>query len=156
MNTAETPRYAGFWIRAVATAVDVVLLLLVTMPLLLWIYGLEYLDPDGPRIHGPMDLLISDVLPIVALFVFWRYRSATPGKMLVGAKIVDAATDGRPTNAQLVIRFFAYIVSTIPLGLGFLWIAFDPKKQSWHDKLARTVVVRSGRRARCACCVAND
>jgi uncharacterized RDD family membrane protein YckC len=42
----------------------------------------------------------------------------------------------------LIGRYFAYYLSTILLGLGFLWIIWDPKKQGWHDKLAGTVVVR--------------
>jgi uncharacterized RDD family membrane protein YckC len=42
-------------------------------------------------------------------------------------------------------RYFAYFVSTIPFCLGFLWVAFDKRKQGWHDKLAHTVVVRAAR-----------
>jgi uncharacterized RDD family membrane protein YckC len=146
METTESPRYAGFWIRLWATAIDVVLLMVVVEPLLLWIYGLDYLDPKSAEVvRGPMDFLISYVLPTAAVFVFWRYKSATPGKMLISAKIVDAGTGGQPSFGQLVIRYFAYLVSMIPLGLGFVWIAFDRRKQAWHDKLAGTVVVRAKR-----------
>lgn len=70
------------------------------------------------------------------------YRQATPGKMAISARIVDAGTGGPPSTAQLVVRYLGYFVSTIPLCLGLLWVAFDPRKQGWHDKLARTVVVR--------------
>jgi uncharacterized RDD family membrane protein YckC len=142
MDKSATVRYAGFWIRTLATAIDVVLLLVVTLPPLLWIYGPEYLDPDAPMIRGPMDLLISYVFPTVAVIVFWKYKSATPGKMIISARIVDAQTGGTPSNSQFLIRYIAYLVSTLPLGLGFLWIAFDRRKQAWHDKLAGTVVVR--------------
>jgi len=142
MKGQEGFRYAGFWIRACAFTIDIILLLIVTLPLLLWIYGLKYLDPDAPMIRGPMDFLISYVLPTVAIIVFWKYKSATPGKMVVGARIVDAKTGGKPSNGQFLIRYFAYLVSTLPLGLGFLWIAFDRRKQAWHDKLAGTVVIR--------------
>ena len=62
--------------------------------------------------------------------------------MAVRAVIVDAATGEPPSMGQLIGRYFAYIVSTIPLGLGYLWAAWDPQKQTWHDKLARTFVVR--------------
>ena len=134
-------RYAGFWIRAVATLIDIVLIMLITLPLLVYIYGIAYFESDA-LVRGPMDFLISYVLPAVAVIVFWEYRSATPGKMVVGAKIVDAQTGGHPTAMQCVIRYFAYIVSTIPFCVGFLWIAFDPRKQAWHDKLAHTLVVR--------------
>jgi uncharacterized RDD family membrane protein YckC len=144
MESPNAVRYAGFWIRAIATVIDVVLLLVITLPLLLWVYGLEYLDPNAPMIRGPVDFLISYVFPAVAVIVFWKYRSATPGKMIVSARIVDARSGGPPSTTQCLIRYFAYLVSMLPLGLGFLWIALDPRKQAWHDKLAGTVVVRSG------------
>ncbi|MGA7985503.1 MAG: RDD family protein [Burkholderiales bacterium] len=41
----------------------------------------------------------------------------------------------------MFIRFLGYFVSIVPLGLGFLWIAFDRKKRGWHDLIAGTVVV---------------
>jgi len=69
------------------------------------------------------------------MLIFWKYRSATPVQDAGSAKIVDARTGGRPSFGQFLIRFFAYLVSTVPLGLGFVWIAFDPRKQRWHDKL---------------------
>ena len=141
MERPEGFRYAGFWIRLWATAIDVVLLLAITWPLLWWVYGIDYLQSQSV-VRGPMDFLISWVFPAVAVVVFWKYKSATPGKMVFSAKIVDAKTGGKPSTAQLIVRYFAYVVSMLPLMLGFLWIAFDRRKQAWHDKLAGTVVVR--------------
>ena len=46
-----------------------------------------------------------------------------------------------------MIRYLGYYVSAIPFGLGLLWVAFDPRKQGWHDKMAGTVVVRRRRGA---------
>jgi uncharacterized RDD family membrane protein YckC len=66
---------------------------------------------------------------------------ATPGKMLMDVEIVSAKTLQRPGPGQLVIRYLGYIVSSLPLGLGFLWILFDKRKQGWHDKLAGTRVI---------------
>jgi len=137
----DSLRYAGFWIRLWATVIDIVLLTLVTVPLLLSIYGFAYLDSQS-AIRGPMDFLIQWVFPAIAAILFWRYGSATPGKMVLGVKIVDARTGGRLSVGQCVGRYFAYLVSMLPLGLGFLWIAFDKRKQAWHDKLAGTVVIR--------------
>ena len=74
--------------------------------------------------------------------LFWVYRQATPGKIAISARIVDAETGAKPSTRQLVGRYFGYYVSIIPLMLGILWVAFDPRKQGWHDKLAGTVVVR--------------
>jgi len=85
---------------------------------------------------------VSYVLPAIAIIAFWVYKSATPGKIAIRATIVDAKTGLQPSNGQLIGRYFAYYISTLPLCLGFLWIAWDPKKQGWHDKLAGTVVVR--------------
>jgi uncharacterized RDD family membrane protein YckC len=78
----------------------------------------------------------------LAVLAFWYYKQATPGKIVFESRIVDAKTGGKMSAGQIVGRYFAYIVSALPLGLGFFWIAFDAKKQGWHDKLAGTVVVR--------------
>ena len=82
---------------------------------------------------------------MILVILFWAKKQATPGKMAVSARIVDAETGGKPSKKQCVGRYFAYFLSAIPLGLGFLWVAFDPKKQAWHDKLAGTVVVKVSR-----------
>ena len=89
-----------------------------------------------------MNFLISWVLPTIAVITFWVYKAATPGKMAISSKIVDAQTGDQPSTGQFVGRYFAYFVSVLPLGLGIFWVAFDKKKQGWHDKLAGTVVVR--------------
>ena len=134
--------YVGFWARLGATIVDTILLLIICIPLVTWIYGAEYWVSER-FIQGPADLVINWVLPAVAVVLFWIYRQATPGKMLIHARIVDAKTGGKPTTGQLIGRYLGYYVSTIVLLLGFIWVAFDARKQGWHDKLAGTVVVRA-------------
>jgi len=52
-----------------------------------------------------------------------------------------------PSLGQAIGRYLAYFVSALVLGLGFIWIAFDTRKQGWHDKLAGTVVVRARKQA---------
>ena len=133
--------YAGFWVRLAATLIDSVLIMCLTMPALLSVYGLDYFLMDG-LIVGWADFLISWVLPAIAVLTFWRYRRATPGKMALNLTIADARTGGKPTFAKLVGRYIAYFASLLPLAFGYLWIAFDERKQGWHDKLAGTVVVR--------------
>jgi uncharacterized RDD family membrane protein YckC len=138
--------YVGFWARVGAAIIDSILILLVTFPLLLAFYGWAYFDTDQSSvIAGPADVLISWVLPIAATVAFWLYRQATPGKMAIGARVVDAETGATLSIGQAIGRYVGYLVSTIPLGLGLLWVAFDRRKQGWHDKLARTVVVRTKR-----------
>ncbi len=144
MQTQEM-RYAGFWIRVAAAMIDTVLLLLFTLPLLIAIYGWAYFDADKTGfVAGGADILITWILPAVAVIAFWIAKQATPGKMLLSARIVDASTGNAPSAGQLIGRYFAYLVSLVPFGLGYLWIAFDKRKQGWHDKLAGTVVVRTG------------
>src|SRR5260221_9260948 len=92
-----------------------------------------------------VDVWTRLVLPLLAMIVLWRYRSATPGLMLMSAKIVDAATLAPATVGKLSVRAVALLVMWllfIPL-IGVIWIAFDKRKQGWHDKLAKTVVIRS-------------
>ena len=134
-------KYAGFWIRLWATVIDTLLLMLITYPILISAYGTDYFTSQD-FIKAPLDFLFSWVFPAVAIILFWIYKSATPGKMVISARIVDAITGSKPSNGQFIGRYFAYFISAIPLALGFIWIAFDRKKQAWHDKLAGTVVVR--------------
>jgi uncharacterized RDD family membrane protein YckC len=134
--------YTGFWLRVWAAIIDSVLFMVIIIPLLVSYYGWEYFLSAG-LIQGPLDFFLSYVLPALATILFWIYRSATPGKMAIGARIVDAQTGGQPSTGQLIGRYFAYLVSLIPLGLGIFWIGFDSRKQGWHDKLAGTVVVRT-------------
>ena len=137
--------YVGFWPRVGAALIDTVLLCAILYPALTWIYGGDYwLDPR--LVKGPVDFVLSWVLPAIAVVLFWTYRQATPGKMAISARIVDAKTGAEASTRQLVIRYLGYYVSTIPLCLGLLWVAFDPRKQGWHDKLACTVVVRPSHR----------
>jgi len=138
--------YVGFWARVLATLIDTVLVLCVTLPLVIAVYGRSYFDVSKSGfIVGPADFIISWVLPAVAVVLFWLFRQATPGKMAISAQVVDARTGGRLSLGQSVLRYLGYFVSTIPFGLGLLWVAFDPKKQAWHDKIAGTVVIRKPR-----------
>ncbi|TAL09221.1 MAG: RDD family protein, partial [Chloroflexota bacterium] len=41
-----------------------------------------------------------------------------------------------------LLRYLGYLISWWILGIGFIWVAFDRKKQGWHDKIGGTVVVR--------------
>lgn len=134
-------QYAGFWIRLGAVLIDMVaLMLLLAVPLSL-IYGVEYWQSEE-IVHGYWDVLLNYVLPLVATIWFWQKYLGTPGKMALKLKVVDAKTGGKLTVPQAIGRYFAYLVSILPCGLGFVWIAVDSRKQGWHDKLAGSVVIR--------------
>jgi len=131
------PGYVGFWQRLAAFLIDWLVVFVVYGPLVIVAFGSEYFSLEVPRYWDAATGLVI----AVGTLLFWRYQGATPGKIAIAARIVDAQTGGSPGTARLVVRFFAYIVSALPLCLGFLWIAFDRRKQGWHDKIAGTVVI---------------
>ncbi len=136
--------YAGFWIRAGASLIDTILILMIILPILAVIYGPDYWV--GESIYfGFWDVMLNYILPAIAVIVFWIYKSATPGKMATKLMIVDAETGGRPSTSQFIGRYLGYYISMIPLFLGIIWVGFDKRKQGWHDKLAGTVVIRSNK-----------
>ncbi|MET4692430.1 RDD family protein [Endozoicomonas lisbonensis] len=137
----ESIEYAGFWTRCGAMLIDTFVLLLVTVPLTLVIYGSEMWHNET-LVLGSWDLLINWLFPVVFVILFWRYRGATPGKMATSVQVVDAKTGQIPGFRQSAIRYVGYFLSIIPLMLGFFWIAIDKRKQGWHDKLAGTVVIK--------------
>ncbi len=141
--------YAGFWIRFLASVIDSILTFAIIGPILYWLYGKDYflvalgLREADSFFAGPADALLNYVLPAIAVVLFWIARQATPGKMALSMKIVDADSFGPLTKGQAIGRYLGYYLSILGLFIGFLWVAFDPRKQGWHDKLARTVVIKT-------------
>jgi len=135
--------YAGFWIRVLASIIDTVLILLVTAPLLLAVYGADYWQ-SASLVSGGWDILVSYVFPAVAVILFWIYKSATPGKMILRLKVVSLGETPHLSVGQAVIRYIGYYPAMLALMLGLIWVAFDKRKQGWHDKMANTAVVRVG------------
>ena len=141
----ENYEYAGFWLRFGAVLIDLVIMTIILFIPLTFIYGSGYWLSDQ-LIKGFWDFLLGYVVPIVATIWFWLKFLGTPGKMALRLKIVDAKTGGRLALGQAIGRYFAYIPAMLPIGLGFIWVGIDKKKQGWHDKLAGTVVVRDTRK----------
>ena len=145
----QEQKYVGFWARFAANFLDGILISIFVSPASIYIGNLISRDrffgySGGIRESGVVAIVFYSVLYIlsqVILLVLWSKKQASIGKMAISAKIVDAKTGKAPTKKQLIGRYFAYMLSGFPLGIGFLWIAFDPKKQGWHDKLAGTAVV---------------
>ena len=137
---SSSPDYAGFWQRAAAFAIDALIVTVILVPLMVLGFGIRRVSLD-PAEHSWDFLAVLGIA--VAIIGFWRYCGATPGKIALGVRVVDAATGQQPSLPRLVLRFVAYFVSAFPLYLGFLWIAFDRRKQGWHDKIARTIVINS-------------
>ncbi|MEM9398832.1 MAG: RDD family protein [Verrucomicrobiota bacterium] len=148
-------KYMSFGLRVVASLVDCILLMLVLSPIVSLFLEREnlqillndyYLNPDVSKIGAIYMLLLqrmalSFLLMALIVIPLWKWKLATPGKMIFSAKIVDEKTLGKPTNTQWIIRFLSALLSCLPLGLGLLWVIWDKRKQAWHDKFARVVVI---------------
>lgn len=150
-ETNNEVHYVGFWPRFLAFLIDSIAATLLIAPLVLYLIGETRVeDYDLQDMEQLMELLnrLAIQLSLDALFLgtifvlFWIFRSATPGKMLFRCSIVDAKTYGKANSLQNIIRYIGYFVSLIPFGLGFIWIAFDSRKQGWHDKMAGTLVIK--------------
>lgn len=126
----------GFWPRVGAALIDSVLLLLVLGPLAYLLYG--NWNPSS-RIG---DLLFNVVLPCAITVALWVRYGFTPGKYALSARVVDADTGQPLSPGRALLRYVGYFISAIPLCLGLVWVAFDRRKQGWHDKIANSVVVR--------------
>jgi len=147
--------FAGFWRRALAMLIDVIALLVICGVIILtfapyqW-FSLGSLVGSSDVFNEPpwrmVPYLIAgnvvSLLVNVAYFVgFWVWRGQTPGKMLMNIKIVRS-DNTRIKISQALLRYLGYIVSAAVLFIGFIWVAFDPLKQGFHDKMAETFVVK--------------
>ena len=146
MTEPEHIQYAGFWRRLLAFILDSFLFSALVAPLLLLIYGHDYFYWSSEQsgmfaIYGIADFLLTTLLPVVLIIVFWIKLSATPGKLLLDCKVVDAETLQPLSGKKALLRCLAYLASALPIYLGFAWIAFDKRKQGLHDKLAGTLVL---------------
>jgi len=73
--------------------------------------------------------------------LLWFYRGTSVGGIICGLKIVRL--DGRALDLPTaIVRTLGAFLSVICVGLGFLWVIWDPEKQTWHDKIAGTTVIR--------------
>ena len=109
---------AGFWLRTCATLLDMLLFVFVVI------------------VAGPKALLLWLVYHVA----MWAWKGTTVGGIVVGIKLVRV--DGRPVDVGVaLVRAVASIFSAFALGLGFFWAGWNREKQSWHDKIAGTVMV---------------
>jgi len=141
-------RPAGFITRLVAFFVDQVILITI-VAILTAIVGIMFQSFRLGQLLGTGDLTLqlalillgsaSVLLNFVYYVGFWLLAGQTPGKALLGVAVIRA--DGRPLGAGgAIVRWLGYWLSGI-LFLGYLWILVDNRRQAWHDKLARTLVV---------------
>jgi uncharacterized RDD family membrane protein YckC len=101
---------------------------------------LEYINNNSGALVIYIFLCLMSQIAIIGSFFlgFWISKSATPGKLLLKLKIVDATTLGTPSKYQFFKRFAGYSTSLV----GIWFIAFTARRQALHDKIAGTVVIK--------------
>ena len=148
-------RYGGFWRRSFALLIDKVILYFVS--LILFLIGLLALglkgDMMGRVLASPEDIthgmgvfgllyIAASLLAGMTYFTWFHgIGGRTPGKILLGLRVIQASGDPM-TPGVAFLRWVGYLISGPVFCLGFLWIAFDGRKQGWHDKIAATLVIR--------------
>jgi uncharacterized RDD family membrane protein YckC len=139
--------YAGFWIRVLANIIDSIVLLVPTG--LLTLVEVLYAAPGADLSRAPQSVegvafdlarLLAVLLTAVYLVIGWS-RGGTLGMRVLGLTVVHAETGARIGVVRAIVRYVGYVVGALFCYLGWLWVAFDPYKQAWHDKLASTIVV---------------
>ena len=154
-------KYAGFWIRFVASFLDTLFL---ALPLAVVIYvasegnwfdfaqfqqNIAYAMSGNaqkalamqPQTSLKWELLFEVSVLLVTMLFWKRWRGATPGKKFVKIKIVDFKTHEDIDNKQALTRSLGYIISTLLFLIGFVMVAFRKDKRALHDLLAGTVVL---------------
>jgi uncharacterized RDD family membrane protein YckC len=140
----------GFWLRSLAMAVDSLFLFLFLATFLVvgfialeigWSFLRDLTFLQKARLVLPIFFPWGAIF-VVAYFTFCHGTwGQTLGKMIFGLQVLRS--DGEPLGMdRSLLRTILYLLSAIPLGLGFLWIALSPEKRAWHDGLAGTVVIR--------------
>lgn len=146
--------YGGFWRRTVAFLIDKTILNLTS--LILFFIGILAL---GLGIHSSAYVFSTEIfikltgsflasyyimatlLNVLYFTYFHGTTGQTIGKKILGLKVVQST--GEPMTPGIAfLRWVGYIISGLILYLGYIWIAFDGKKQGWHDKIAGTCVIK--------------
>lgn len=133
----------GFWLRAAAIAVDWFWLFCLAGAVSILLTGVAL--PVSARglghVPGAVVWSVHNVMPAVLIVLSWWRFGTSPGKYLVELRIVDHRTDGPPPLWRLALRYIAYFISALPLGLGFLVALFNRDRRALHDFIAGTRVI---------------
>jgi predicted Zn finger-like uncharacterized protein len=158
-DQAEETRmtYAGFWPRFGAYLIDGVVagiivkisMYLIMSPVSYFLLRKYMYSNPQPGVVPPVLVITLVIWVLTALSIqslyfilMWGYKGATFGKMATKVKIVNI--DGSNISyGTAFLRYIGTIISSIPFSLGYLWMLWDDKKQTWHDKIASTCVVRT-------------
>ena len=117
--------YMGFWIRVAALLLDWIILLVVQVIISI--------------VTGPIIALIAGVMYNV---LFIAFKGQTPGKMAAGIQVINGQGEVPRFGRALLREIVGKFVSGIVIGLGYLWVGWDPEKRGWHDHIGGTYVIR--------------
>ena len=90
---------------------------------------------------GGVIIVIGALVALAYKPLMWSRGGQTIGYKAMRLRVVRATDGGPVSGVQAIGRLLGYVVSGFLFSLGFIWIAFDEKRQGWHDKLASTVVI---------------
>jgi uncharacterized RDD family membrane protein YckC len=90
--------------------------------------------------------VLADIVAIILSLGYYTYfegspSGQTPGKRLLGIRVIDFSAGGSLGYGRAFVRQLGRILSGLVCYLGYLWMLWDKEKQTWHDKIATTVVV---------------
>lgn len=146
VSATDSRKYAGFWFRVLAAFIDGILFSILTLILVVGVgfgaavFSGEDAFSDGSAI-GLVYMFVSYVLPFFITVVLWVKYGGTPGKRMLGLRIIDERTGKHLSSGKSIARYFAYVLSMLLLGLGCIWVAFDKKKKGLHDHITGSIVV---------------
>ncbi|MBY0506051.1 MAG: RDD family protein [Bryobacteraceae bacterium] len=129
-------RYAGFWIRFGARVIDGILIGIVQYSIVFAISGLG----RDTAVSGLATILAYLLIQPTYEAAMTVKQQATLGKLALGLRVVR--TDGSTlTWGRAIGRYFAQLLSSVILLIGYIMAAFDDRKQALHDRLCDTVVI---------------
>lgn len=144
LDEISTPVYAGFLRRLIALAIDLSIIAIFfysTCVAVDFSQRVAYsFDPSGSIFFIFFSILFSHVMTFTYFVYFTANGGQTPGKMALGIKVVGQM--GQEVGlARSLFRTVGYFFSSMFFMAGFLWTLLDNRRQTWHDKLAGTVVL---------------
>lgn len=135
-------KFVGFWERVWITVIDFIIYLIYTIIIGSFGYYVFKIE-DKTDLDYIYELILLIIIPIIILFFLWKYKGGSLGKIVRKTQIVDVKTGKHPTDKQLLSRLFGNFMSIISFFLSFIHVGLDSRKQSWHDKIAHTAVVKN-------------
>jgi uncharacterized RDD family membrane protein YckC len=137
---SDPAEFAPLWRRLAASLYDFFPVLALWMLTGAIALGITHGEMDAR--HPPMAYRIALFVVTAGYFVLsWTYGGQTLGGRAWNLRV--RGRDGAPLSfGKSVLRFLVACASWLALGLGFLWILFEPQRRAWHDLAAGSQVVR--------------